>query len=126
VVGHGLRIGANWYAPERLGSTVFRWVNNDAELLPGIFGDSRAMVLALDVAPGAGMAGEPCRLQVLDAHGTQLGQVVFTRREVVRVPLPRPLGRDDVLRLHVEGGGDPAPGDPRTLNFMVYSCELRE
>jgi hypothetical protein len=126
VPGPGLRLGANWYPFETFGGMRFRWVNNDAEILPGVFPIGGRTRLALEVMPGVSMAGKPCHLQLLDGAGDKLGDATFTQREFVHFTLPKPFVPGDILRLHVDGGGAPAPGDPRILNFMVFSCDLLE
>jgi hypothetical protein len=121
VVGQGLRVGDHWYPLEEFGGLRFRWVNNDAELCVGLkaVGDRG---LLLDLEPGPGLGGEPCRLSVRDRRGGVLATACVRGRETVRLPLPAAPGPGAKLYLHVEGGGRPTPNDPRRLNFRVFDC----
>ncbi len=115
-----LRLGRNWYPLERFGGQAFRWLNDDAEILvdhlpPG------ALVLALDLAPGPGLRGQPCRLRVADGSGRVVATASAPGRQVIRVALTITAQPMEVFRLRVEGGGFPTAGDPRILNCRVFA-----
>jgi hypothetical protein len=62
-------------------------------------------------------------LKVLDATGRQMDAVRVQRRQTVELLLPVEAGKPNEFRLHVDGGGKPAPNDPRILNFRVFRIE---
>jgi hypothetical protein len=117
----GLRLGDNWYPLELENGQPFHWVNTDAEIYPGVFGEHRGE-LAIEVEPGPSLNGRPCRLQVLDQASRIVARACVRGRKEVRFPVPAVVRGDTVFRLHVEEGGGPIPGDGRVLNFRVYNC----
>ena len=63
VVTGGLKPGANWYGREIYGGEMWRWVNNDAEVVLGMCaapGKGRSLRLTLE--PGPGQGGQPARV----------------------------------------------------------------
>lgn len=121
-----VQLGQNWNALERYEGEFFRWVNNDAEITLSPFAPLRAD-LVMNIEPGPGMAGSPCHLELQDADGKPVAETTFANRSTIRLPLPKPLKRDAPYRLHVIGGGAPAPnGDTRILNFRVFDCAAKE
>jgi hypothetical protein len=119
----GLFVGDGWYPLETFRDRTFRWVANDAALIV-TRPSGNAQALHLDVEPGPGLGLQPFTLQVRDEQGQTVGQVDVRGRETVTVTLPLTAGADRTFKLHVEGGGQPAPNDPRTLNFRVFAIEL--
>ena len=117
-----LSLGKNWYPLEHYAGRTFRWVANDAEIiledLPAIPRD-----LLLDLEPGFGLAGQPCRLTIQDQKGKTVATACVRGREVLRLKLSPTTSVGTVLRLHVEGGGHQVPNDLRILNFRVYRCQ---
>jgi len=116
----GLRFGHGWFPVEHYwDGEVFRWVDNDAELDVDLPPGPR--LLRLELEPGPSMGQQPLVLHVFDGPRAILKGVI-TRRSLVRIPFSR-LGPDRCrLRLHVVGGGEMVPHDPRSLNFRVFSC----
>jgi hypothetical protein len=112
-------IGGGWHQLESQMQETFRWVENDAELIiPQSTGTRQT--LSLEVEPGPGVGLQPFTLQVLDGEGHTVTTAEVKGREVVNVTLPVTQGQSAVFRLHVEGGGLPAPNDPRILNFRIF------
>jgi hypothetical protein len=123
VLGDGLSLGANWSVLEAYAGPAFRWVDNDAEVEldePPPVGAR----LRVDLEPGPGLAGAPCRLTLRDAAGRELASACTAARAEVSLALPPDLKADSTLRLHVDGGGLATPPEPRILNFRVFRCEL--
>lgn len=122
--------GQGWYPIEYYNREIFRWVANDAELIIHTPTGSRR-TLSLEIEPGPGVGLQPFTLHVLDEKGNIAATAQVKGREVVNVTLPIERGRSVVFTLHVEGGGRPAPNDPRILNFRVFrfgwsDCEPRD
>jgi hypothetical protein len=115
-----LRLGQNWYPFERFAGETFRWFDNDAEIVVDRLPHG-PVTLELDLAPGPGLGGQPCRLTVLDRSGQALARATVGERAAVRLPLTITSQPEATFRLHVEGGGQPTPGDPRILNCRVFS-----
>jgi hypothetical protein len=117
----GLRIGGNWYPLETWQGQTFRWFNTGAELVA--FGRGSHPQLVLELEPGPGMGGQPCRLRVVAPNGVVLHEVELTGRAEVRCPIPADLPAGARLRLEVIGGGTPTPGESRILNARAFRCE---
>jgi hypothetical protein len=117
----GVSLGDHWYPYEEFGGAVFRWVERDAEVFipSGSVGKGK-LVLELEAGPGVG--SKAFRLLVTDDTGKKVGLDCHGGRDKYGVPLPVKAGRNR-FRLAVEGGGLPAPNDPRTLNFRVFRLE---
>jgi hypothetical protein len=118
----GFRIGSGWYSLEHFGGDTFRWVDSDAVIRIGRTTPGRSRQLRLTVEPGPGMGGRPCHLHLVDSGGRTVGAVTVARREDVSIPVPADLPFGTPLKLCVDGGGDPTPGDPRLLNIRVFRC----
>ena len=113
----GFRIGrGGWYILEESAGDVFRWVNNDAEI---VVTDAGAKVLELDAAPGPGLGAEPVALSVLD-RGEELARFAIASRRRIAFDLPDSREVPYPITLHVENGGAPLPGNQRILNFRVF------
>ncbi len=123
IVEAPLRLGANWHDLEKDQIRVFRWVTNDAELVPDA-GAAASKFLTIEAEPGPGLDSNPMDLQVLGTGGALLGAGKFEGRETVVIRLWPELPRGGEAFLHVEGGGKATPGDSRVLNFRVFSAKL--
>lgn len=120
----GTVLGDNWYRLERYSGQSFRWVNNDAEIKPGIWSTSvDTLRISLECGPGIGEDG--AKLEVRSKGGEILASTQIHTFAELQLKLARRLQPNEVCLLHIEGGGRPAPrGDPRILNFRVFSCSL--
>ncbi len=77
-------------------------------------------MVRLDLEGGPSFGGKPADLRILGEDGSVLAEAAVLGRRTIEVELPPAPQRRRVLRLHVEGGGLPIPGDPRILNFRVF------
>jgi hypothetical protein len=122
VRGSNIQLGNGWGVLETFHNQTFRWVDNDAQV--SVTADQPVeMGVSLLAEPGPGVAGKPFLLKVLDSSGRQIGAVPVRGRELVKFYIPVEAGKAAEFRLHVDGGGRPAPNDPRTLNFRVFRLE---
>jgi hypothetical protein len=113
----GFRVGrGGWYNLEESAGEVFRWVNNDAEI---VVTNAGAKALELDAAPGPGMGSKPLALDVLD-RGEELARFVIGSRQRIALDLPDSREVPYSIMLHVENGGAQLPGNQRILNFRVF------
>lgn len=122
--GLNLQLGSSWGVLETFHNETFRWVDNDAQVAvaadqPGSY------VLSLVLEPGPGVGGQPFLLKVLDAGGRQISAEPVPRRQRVNFIVPVETGNANNFRLHLDGGGRPAPNDPRILNFRVFEAEAQ-
>jgi hypothetical protein len=117
----GMQLGEGWGVLETFRNETFRWVDNDAQLIltPAKAEDGHLLVT---LEPGPSI-GRPMVLKTLDASGRQIDAVRVQRRQTVELLLPVDAGKPNEFRLHVDGGGKPAPNDPRILNFRVFRIE---
>lgn len=124
VRGLNLQLGTGWGVLETFRGETFRWVENDAHILvtPDPNGN---FVLSMVLEPGPGVDVKPFLLRVLDADGRQVSAEPVRRRERINFILPPQSGQPADFHLHLEGGGKPAPNDPRILNFRVFELEAR-
>jgi hypothetical protein len=109
-----LRLTNGWYTLEEYGGETFRWVNNDAEIAL----QNGGITLSMELEPGPGAGGLPLLLNIIDSEGVSVDRFDIRHRQVIR--FAGPARADDCFRLHVNGGGVPAPSDSRILNFRVF------
>ena len=122
VKGLGVELGSGWGALETFKAQTFRWIDNDAQLIVrSAKGGAQHVSLIVEPGPGVGPAFV---LNVLDASGKQIDAVRVARRETVNLFLPIEAEKPNEFRLHVDGGGKRMAGDPRILNFRVFSVRL--
>jgi hypothetical protein len=128
-----VKLGAGWFQREMSGEEPFRWVDNDAELIispPKISpahssGANQARVLALDIEPGPGVNMSPFLLELRDAAGKHLSEILVKRRSVVTFALPHSEGEEVRVVLHTRDGGNRIRSDLRTLNFRLFRCKVK-
>lgn len=113
----GSHLGGGWLDIEQFGGEIFRWVENDAEIV--LDGAPEPVELKMLVEAGPGLRGRELVLQVLNSDGDQIGVETVIGRGEASFYLP--AGCDRSLRLHVEGGGQLISADPRVLNFRVFA-----
>lgn len=114
-----MKLGMGWYPLETHNETMFRWVNNNAEI--ALSNPDGHEILDFDVEPGPGTEGKPLHLQVSRIeNGRQdlLAEFSVTGRERIEVPLPK--GDRLNLILHTDTGGGKVAGENRTLNFRLF------
>lgn len=116
----GLVVGEGWSFVETSSDHVYRWADNDAEIVvtrPS--GRRRTLRIDLESGPSLGWRGFP--LEVLDAGGRVIHRQTVEQRNAVRVELPLSAGHAyQCFRLRVPSEGRPAsPEDPRVLNFRA-------
>jgi hypothetical protein len=112
-------VGAGWYLLERQGTELFRWADNDAEVVVTALSVAKQQV-RLELEPGPGLDGAPLDLEVLDAEDQVVASTRVVGRDVVTLMLPIAPGRAAVFRVRAARGDASQPGDLRTLNFRVF------
>ena len=116
----GLFLGKGWHDLEHNEAVRFRWANNNAELIITHPSGNKQQLL-LDLEPGPGAGTQPVVIQVMDAEGAIIDTITTKVRTTAKIHLPKSAAPRSIIRLHVDGGGLPAPnGDPRILNFRVF------
>jgi hypothetical protein len=116
-IGAGLRAGAAWYSLERFGAQTFRWAKNDAEIV--VCSNAVHETLSLEMEPGPALGSKTMALTAKFANGTEQKFVVADRRPVsIKLPQTQP----QTVRLHVTSRNLPTPGEPRTLNFRLFTA----
>lgn len=119
-----LEIGENWYAAERHEGTLYRWVNNDAELVVRMPQTGKAPVLVLELESGPGLDRKPFVIQARNNAGGMITQADAKEAGVVNLALPFAPGQTEAIKLHVDGGGRQIPNENRILNFRVFKARL--
>jgi hypothetical protein len=111
-----------WHALETFAGEVFRWIENDAEI---IFLDGfRGSLIAIEVAPGPSILGDVMNLAVLDDCGRELVSARIDERRWLEVPVdPASAGG---IRLRVWNGGAVLQHDSRILNMRVFGIRILE
>jgi hypothetical protein len=118
-----IALGSHWGVFESYGGASFRWVDNDAQII--LQGPPGNVQVAIVCQGGPSLGTTEAALRVLDAHGQQVDHVVCAGPDrAVTMLLPRHAGQTRYV-LHVDGGGRPVKGDPRILNFQVFSLDDR-
>jgi hypothetical protein len=122
--GTGAQLGAGWGALETFQNETFRWVTNDAEIrLAAVSSPAVELSVVLEAGPGLGTTS--FELRVLDGAAKQIGTARVRGRGTVKVVILMEAGKPCEVRLHVDGGGKPAPNDPRILNFRVFQLSVK-
>lgn len=117
----GIRFARGWHPPETYAGEHYRWVGEDAVLVvdppaPG------TTCLRLVTEPGPGVGYRPFELRVRDEQDRVVARGTLRGRQRVLLTLPGgPETRR--FRFETEGGGQTAFGDPRVLNFRVFTCD---
>lgn len=115
------RLGRNWYAREFSENSPFRWARSGAEIIIAAL-DSVPHTLKMLVEPGPGVGLKPFNMEFLDA-GVPFSSVAIKGKQLISVPLP-PAG-PKIYRLGLRAnGGATTSGDPRVLDFRVFSIEV--
>ena len=117
----GLFVGLNWHSLEKdVDGTRWRWIDNEAQIVVTRPSGLRRKIV-FELIPGPGIRTLPCRLQVRDASGVIVAEVSVRRGGLVAIELPVVAGIGAIFLLGTEDGGRPIRGDPRILNFRVFS-----
>ena len=114
-----MKLGMGWYPLETHNGTMFRWVNNNAEIT--LSNSDGRELLDFEIEPGPGAAEKPLHLQVSrKENGKQslLAEFSVAGRERIEVPLPKSDRLD--LVLHTDASGGKVAGETRTLNFRLF------
>lgn len=119
-----LEIGENWYATENRDGQLYRWVNNDAELLVRMPLKGKTPVLVLELESGPGLEQKPFVIQARNAAGAVIAQANAKESGFVNLALPFAPGQTEAIKLHVDGGGRQIPNERRILNFRIFKARL--
>lgn len=119
-----LTLGEGWGVLERFEGVVFRWVENDAEII--MHPKAQPASVVLEVEPGPGLGGKDLDLMVLDSAGVKIDSRTLQGRDFATFVLPDGRRTPQRYRLHTEGGGHRIATDPRILNFRVFSLRVAE
>ncbi len=116
-----IALGAHWGVVENYAGKTFRWIDNDAKIaVPA--GSDRSLIFTAEAGPGVG--AKPFSLNVVGAGGKPLAiKRIGTAPTTVAVHIPDGA---ETVTLHVDGGGQKTPLDPRILNFRVFAIGLRQ
>ena len=119
--GSGLTLGSGWYTREVSDGRTFHWANNDAAIvIHNPQSDLEKVSIEIQGGPGLQHA-QDFGLHLRDASNRDIAFVHVPGTQTVRFDIPVRHGRDETVKLHVDGGGKKVPKDPRTLNFRVFS-----
>ena len=117
----GLFVGFNWHSLEvDADGTSWRWIDSDAQLIVTRPSGLRHQIV-FDLMPGPGIRNVPCELQVRDGLGAVVAKELLSSSGPVAIDLPISAGLGAIFFLCTEDGGRPTRGDPRILNFRVFS-----
>lgn len=117
-----LHLGQGWEAYETYGGETFRWSAASAELVLSRGVTDGIANVVLDVEPGPSHGPRPLELEVLDADGNLVfTSVSITGRNAVVLPLSYRKQQTAVYRLRTKSDNLSIAGDPRILNYRVFS-----
>jgi hypothetical protein len=118
----GVSFGRGWFPVERYSEAeVFRWVENDAEVLVRI-PHNPPPPLHFDIEAGPGVGRRPFQLQIVDTEGVVQAWTDVNHAARITVRLPSDGQAAHLFRFRVIGGGFAVSHDPRILNFRVFHC----
>lgn len=116
----GLFLGFNWYSLEKNDELRWRWIDTEAQIVITRPTGLRRTI-QLDLTPGPGIHRLPCVLQALDISNKTVAEVSIEGAGKIDIDLPITEGKDAIFSLVTENGGRTIQGDPRILNFRVFS-----
>ncbi len=113
-----LGLGKNWYLYETFGGQMFRWVDNNAEI---VVKNPRTNVktVALELEAGPSLGTKKFTLQIVE-KGKVVASIPVAGHQWVLAQVPVRAGTPATFMLHVNGGGKQT-SDPRILNFRVFT-----
>lgn len=107
-----------WYGLERQDNAAFRWAHSGAQMVV----DNCPGVVSLDVEPGPSLGRMPLNLLVRTPKGRIVFESRIEERSVIEFSVDSSVAGEHVLELAVaESEGLDVPGDPRRLDFRVFS-----
>lgn len=114
-------IGGNWYHLELYSGEIFRWVDNDAEII--IRNPSRRELTLIIEAVIANTTDDTAKLKLQNVS-TGEAQIVAAPLKRANLYFQIPASHEDQITLRLSYLGKTAPrgssGDSRTLNFRVF------
>lgn len=122
-----LHLGQGWDAYETYGGETFRWAGplKTELILTGGITDGIANVV-LDLEPGPSHGSRPLNLEVLDKNGNLVfTSAGITGRNTIVLPLNYLKHQSAVYTLRTKSDNLPISGDPRILNYRVFSITLQ-
>lgn len=122
-----IRVGAGWHWVEHSPEHVYRWAENDAEIVV-LRPSGRLSKLLIDLETGPALDWQPFDLTVLDEEDAVLLTKRIESRETLALSLPLEAGPDArIFRLRVAAHGGPAsPTDWRILRFRATRIRWAE
>jgi hypothetical protein len=123
----GLAVGAGWSFVETSSGQVYRWADNDAEIVV-TRPSGRRRRLRLDLESGPSLEWQAFALEVLDEDGRVLLRRTMAPSDVLRLRLPLAAGTSfRCFRLRVPSRDLPASDeDPRVLNFRATRIDFED
>jgi hypothetical protein len=122
--GPAIKLLGNWYPLEQYSGDTFRWVNNDAQFAIS-WEHKESKRLKILLAPGPGLTRPASfTISLRDASGHEVQRANVRGLSTIYLNLPLNEGPNR-FSLHVDGGGKSGVhGDPRTLDFRVYTLDV--
>jgi hypothetical protein len=114
-----VQIEGGWYALEAFNGEVFRWVDDDARFSVAA-SSARYATLQFVIEPGPALAGAPLDLQIFEGNRL-LRSMHVAQRTTIDMPVTLAAGQTLFALRAAHRGSSSAPGDPRTLDFRVFS-----
>ncbi|MHB8626473.1 MAG: glycosyltransferase family 2 protein [Aggregatilineales bacterium] len=114
----GIFIGSGWFNLEFNEDSVFRWINNDVEIIITAPSGNYNM-LYLTVECGPGYMAPTLDLQILDSTRQPFAAFSIVRSATIAVPLALTPNQDCVVVLHACQIAQPLATDPRILTMRV-------
>ena len=115
-----LRVGEGWSWVEHSPDHVYRWAENDAEIVV-LRPSGKRSAIVLDLEAGPALDWGSFELEVLDERDRVLCKKTISARETLCISLPlEPTSKARVFRLRVPDlGGPTSAADPRVLRFRA-------
>jgi glycosyltransferase involved in cell wall biosynthesis len=117
----GLFIGLNWHSLEiDTDGQRWRWMDRNAQIVV-TQPSGRMKALLIDLTPGPGFGGRPAELILRNAGGEPIARAAVKKSRSIVLDVSLPAATGAIYTLDTEGGGNTIAGDPRVLNFRVFS-----
>ncbi len=115
---NGIFIRSGWFNLEFNEDSIFRWINNDAEIIiTAPSGNYHTLYLTVECGPG--YMAPTLDLQILDSTRQPFAAFSIVRSATIAVPLTLVPNQDCVVVLHACQIAQPLATDPRILTMRV-------
>jgi hypothetical protein len=113
----GIRFGARCYPVDSDGTTLFRWLADDSEII--LQRPAGACSLFLDAETGPSAGTSPVGVEIVESTNSVLASASLKGRCQLRLHIPNEISAA-TLRFRIQSSGLPLERDVRNLSFRLF------